>query len=53
MSPFLHSCDSLGTRISLLHHGSPTFRSSLGGLLSLLSKAFLLFYFAFQLKAVF
>jgi hypothetical protein len=53
MTSFLHSCDSLGTRISLLHRGSPTYRSSLGGLFSLLSKAFIVFYFGFQLKAVF
>jgi hypothetical protein len=36
----------------LLHRGSSTYRSSLGGFLTLLAKAFILCYFGYQLKAV-
>ncbi len=52
ISNFLRSQDSLGYPVSLTYKGENTYRSSLGGFLTLIGKLLILIYFCFQIKAV-
>ena len=52
ISDFLKSQDTFGTQISLMYKGSSTYRSNLGGFLSLASRVFFVVYFAYHIKSV-